>query len=108
MQPWRRTDWTLEDWTRHAWYLEHLPRCSQRHYDACTRHVQKFPGDLVAVEPDRALLRSLRDLMRQGHPNRFGRPSRGYRAGHWTTPALVDVQNQLARLDRFAGRNAPD
>lgn len=78
---------------------------AQQHYDACKRHVQRFPCHSVAVELDRAVLLSLRQLILGGHPNRFGRPGRGYRAGDWTTRALMDVNNQLARLDRIEHRN---
>lgn len=80
-------------------------RCSRQHYDACNRHVLRLPCHSVAVELDRAVLLSLRQLMLDGHPNRFGRPGRGFRAEDWTTRALMDVNNQLARLDRIERRN---
>lgn len=105
VQPWRRLEWTLPDWIEHAWKLERTLRCSRQHYDACNRHVLRFPGQLVAVELDKAILLSLRQLILDGHPNRFGRPGRGFRAEDWTTRALMDVNNQLARLDRIERRN---
>lgn len=107
MQPWRRIDWTLADWLDHAWKLSHMPRHSRQVYDACTRHIQRFPAHLVGIECDRDTLRSLRALITSSHPNRFGRPSRGHRAGDWTTPVWMAVNNQLARLERKPLRNAP-
>lgn len=104
MQPWRRTDWTLPDWIAQAWTLEHNPRHSRQIDAACTRHVARFPCELVTVELDTATLLSLRTLLH--HSRRFGRPHRGTRAGHWTTAAIMDANNQLARLDRIKGRNA--
>lgn len=107
MQPWRRTEWSLADWIAYAWKLNNTPRHSRQVYDACTRHVQRFPVDLVSVELDRETLQSLRALMAESHTNRFGRPSRGYRAAHWTTPVWMAVNNQLARLDSATRRNSP-
>ena len=104
MQPWRGTDWTLPEWIAQAWSLEHNPRHSRQINAACARHVERFPGELVAVELDTAVL-SLHALLR--HSRRFGRPRRGYRAGHWTTAAIMGANNQLRRLDRIRGRNAP-
>ncbi len=106
MQPWRRTDWTLVEWIDRAWRLERTPRHSRQVYDACARHIQRLPTDQVAVELDSEVLRSLRSLILTGHPNRFGRPSRGYRSDDWTTPALMAVNNQIARLDRIGRRNS--
>lgn len=107
MQPWRRLDWTLHEWVDYAWKLHHTPRHSQQVYDACTRHIQRLPGDQVAVKLDRATLLSLRSLMVESHQTRFGRPSCGRRAKHWTTPVWMDVNNQLARLNRISRRNTP-
>lgn len=104
MQLWRRTDWTLPDWTAQAWTLEHNPRHSRQIDAACVRHIERFPHRLVAVELDTAALLFLHALLHQSR--RFGRPHRGNRAGHWTTAAIMDANNQLARLDRIEGRNA--
>lgn len=104
MQPWRRTDWTLPDWTAQAWRLERNPRLSRQHYAACARHIERFPGELVAVELDTDALLSRRALLH--HSRRFSRPHRGNRAGHWATAGIMDVNNQLARLDHIERRNA--
>lgn len=104
MQPWRRTDWTLPDWITRAWTLEHNPRHSRQMNAACARHIARFPRELVAVELDAATLLSLRALLQ--YSRRFGRPHRGNRGDHWTTVAIMDANNQLARLDRIKGRNA--
>lgn len=104
MQPWRRTDWTLPDWTAQAWTLEHNLRHSRQMNAAFARHIERFPHELVAVELDAATLLSLGALLH--HSRRFGRPHRGARAGHWTTAAIMDANNQLARLRRIEGRNA--
>lgn len=104
MQPWRRTDWTLPDWTAQAWTREHNLRHSRQMNAACARHMERFPHDLVRIELDAATLLSLRALLHQSR--RFGRPHRGNRAGHWTTAAIRNVNNQLARLDCIERRNA--
>ncbi|WP_136651079.1 hypothetical protein [Paracoccus aeridis] len=104
MQPWRRTDWTLRDRTAQAWTLGHKPRHSRQIDAACGRHIARFPHKLVGIELDTAALLSLRALLH--HSRRFGRPHRGNRADHWTTRAIMDTNNQLARLDRIKGRNA--
>lgn len=104
MQPWRRIDWTLPEWTAQAWTLEHIPRHSRQMNAACARHIEHFPHELVVIELDAATLLSLRALLH--HSRRFGRPYRGARAGHWTTAAIMDANNQLARLRRIEGRNA--
>lgn len=104
MQEWRRPDWTLPDWIAQAWTLEHNPRASRQIHAACARHIARFPHELVAVELDTAILLSMRALLH--HSRRFGRPHCGNRASHWTTTAIMDVNNQLARLHRIKGRNA--
>ena len=104
MPPWRRTDWTLPDWIAQAWTLEQNPRHSRQIDAACARHIARFPHELVGVELDTATLLSLRALLHLSR--RFGRPHRGWRASHWTTRAIMDVNNQLARLHRIEGRNA--
>ena len=104
MQPWRRIDWTLTDWIARAWSLEHNPRHSRQMNEACARHIARFPRELVGIELDTAMLLSLRTLLHRSR--RFGRPHRGNRADHWTTRAIMDTNNQLARLDRIEGRNA--
>lgn len=104
MQPWRRTDWTLPDWTAQAWTLEHNPRHSRQIAAACARHIARFPRELVGIELDTATLLSLRALLH--HSRRFGRPHRGTRADHWTTAAIMDANNQIARLARIERRNA--
>lgn len=104
--PWRRLDWSLADWIVYAREIE-ARRCGRPRNEACTRHVQRFPLDLVAVELDRDTLVALRHLLLNSHSGLFGRPSRGFRAADWTTPVLVAVNNQISRLDRIRGRNAP-
>ena len=104
MQPWRRTDWTLPEWTADAWTLEHNPRHRRQVNAACDRHIARFPRELVGIELNTDTLLSLAALLH--HSRRFGRPHRGWRAGHWTTAAIMDANNQLARLDRIKGRNA--
>lgn len=104
MQPWRRINWTLHDWIAQAWVLEHNPRHSRQMNAACARHIARFPHELVGVELDTDTLLSLRALLH--HSRRFGRPHRGWRAAHWSTAAIMEVHNQLARLHRIKGRNA--
>ncbi|MEW5425223.1 hypothetical protein [Amorphus sp. 3PC139-8] len=104
--PWNRTDWSLDEWIAYAWEIERR-RCGRPRDEACTRHVQRFPGHLVSVEIDRATLVALKDLLVRSHPGLFGRPSRGGRANHWTTSVFVDANNQLAKLGRIRGRNTP-
>jgi hypothetical protein len=73
------------------------------------RHGAEFPIEEVAIELDLALLRELRALfLAEGTFAMFGRPGRGFRAGHWTTPALMAVNNRIARIERVRGRNAPE
>lgn len=76
-------------------------RWSAARYRAIDRHGAAFPLDAIQIEADRAALTEAR-LMICGngrHWNRaFERPIRGHRRDHWTTPALMAVNNQLARL----------
>lgn len=105
-KPWNRLAWSLAEWIDYAGQIEGR-RCGRPRYDACTRHVQRFPGELVAVELDARTLERLAHLIRHSHPSMFGRPNRGARGNHWTTPVFMAAQNQLARLRRIQGRNAP-
>lgn len=90
--------WTLEAWLDHAWRLENQSRASSQRYEAIRRHIAACPADEIAVELDADLLASLLRLMRSS--KHFGRPPRGHRGTHWSTPAIVRATNQLARLDR--------
>lgn len=67
---------------------------------ACARHNERFPRELIWIERDTMAFLSLH------HSRRFGRPQRGNRAGDWATAAIMDLNNQLARLARIEGRNA--
>lgn len=104
MQPHRRTDWTLADWIVQARAIERR-RSSRHRYAAAARHIERFPLADVAIELDLAVLEALRALLCDA-ASLFGRPHRGWRGGHWSTPAIVAANNQAARLERICGRNA--
>jgi len=103
-QWWRQVEWSLAEWLERAWQLEHSLRCGRKHQETCAHHIARFPGGEVSVELDRQVLESLRLLIKRGR--QLGRPGQGYRGDHWTTPALMDCNNQLARLERIRDRNS--
>lgn len=103
-QLWRRASWELGDWIRYAHEID-ARRCGRPRDEAVRRHIALFPADLVAVELDRPVLNALCALL-ENRISLFGRPGRGYRANHWTTPALMTAKNQIERLNRITGQNA--
>lgn len=105
MQPWRRTDWTIDDWVDHACVISRRRHGAPR-TEAGKRHVSVFPHAAVPVEIDRATLERLREFILNDRTQMFSRPMRGFREGHWTTQVLVDIHNQLAKLDQITGRNS--
>lgn len=105
VMPWHRTDWTVEDWIDYAWQIDRR-RCGRPRVEAARRHIARFPADRLRVEIDRNVLDALLNMILNCHPNTFGRPSRGYRAGHWTTPVVMDANNQLFKLNRIGQSNS--
>ncbi|WP_424753243.1 hypothetical protein [Methylobacterium sp.] len=104
MQPHRRTDWTLTDWIAQARAIERR-RSSRHRYAAAERHIARFPLADVAIELGLVVLEALRALLCDA-ASLFGRPNRGWRGAHWSTPVIVAANNQVARLERIRGRNA--
>ena len=102
-QRWRITDWSLAGWASYAWEIERARggAPTNRRVD---RHLGLFPFDRVRDELNRSALESVQRLIKQSSDARFGRPSRGWRAKHPTTPILIAVNNRLDQLDRLAAR----
>lgn len=90
----------LRDWLIQADQIDRR-RFSAARYRAIDRHGAAFPLGRIPEEVDRGALTLTRAIIlgRAGWHS-FHRPQRGHRADHWTTPALMAVNNQIARLGR--------
>lgn len=87
---------TLGEWFDEAWEILGGSR-PHRVAVKANHHALWFPLDEVSSECDVELLQQVQELLTHTRP--FARPTRGHRADHWTTPALMAVNNQLQRLN---------
>lgn len=102
---WRRAIWTPGDWLIYARTIDGR-RCGAPRNAAVRRHVSVFPLELISFELEGDVLGGLRELL-SSPVSQFGRPARGCRARHWTTPALMEINNRIMRMDAVRKRNAP-
>lgn len=98
-------DITVRQWMRAAHHVQQ--RRMSRHRDEAAVRLRGYLTLVVVNLCDElADLKVLRRFLVTSHPAMFGRPNRGVRGEHWTTPLIVHIDNRIAMLTRLEARLA--
>lgn len=105
-QPWVRvrynTPGTRLWWSTVGEWVDVAQRLDRRRYSsarnrALAAHGGALPRDVILAEQDLEVIESAISLLKYG-PRDLARPQRGSRAGHPTTPVLMDLMNRRRDL----------
>ena len=97
--PGTRLTWSsVTEWVRAAHRIDRR-RLSEARNRALAAHAAALPRALINRETHLPSLEAALHLLKYGPPG-LARPPKGARAGHPTTPIIMDLMNRLAVLKR--------
>ncbi len=97
--PGTRLTWSgVSEWVDAAHWIGSCQLSAARNR-AYAAHAAALPRELIDREMYVPSLEAALHLLKYGHPS-LARPQRGHRAGHPTTPVIMDLMNRLAVLKR--------